>query len=176
MRQHPAPWTTKPVAAMKSVTSSYPVERLWELYSLDPFRGRLHNLRTGKPLMGWNAGRGFNTSVPLAPGKKVQANYGRFVYAWCTGTWPPDVVDHIDRNPTNNKPWNLRAVSVRENSHNSSTFTGASYNKRTGKWRSFIRDNGKQVFLGYYNTQKEAQHAYWSEHTRRFGQSATLAP
>lgn len=42
----------------------------------------------------------------------------------------------------------------------SSRFKGVSWNKRGGNWRARIREDGKQIFLGYYDSEEMAARAY----------------
>lgn len=70
------------------------------------------------------------------------------------------VVDHIDQNPSNNKFKNLRIVSKSGNALNSKTeirntsgHKGVSFVKRDGKWRAFIKVDGK--FISEYCDSKE---------------------
>jgi hypothetical protein len=91
----------------------------------------------------------------------------RLAWLYMTGTFPPDQIDHIDRNPTNNQFTNLRAVTGSENQHNSgkpkdntSGYRGVSYDKRDKKWRASIRLNNVLKNLGYFPTPEEASVAY----------------
>lgn len=77
------------------------------------------------------------------------------------------IVDHIDRNPQNNNPNNLRIVSLIENNRNrtkqrntSSKFIGVSFNKQAKKFRSQIRVNGQRIYLGLFSSELEAAIAY----------------
>ena len=98
----------------------------------------------------------------LWDGKRIHTNYGRVVFAWCTGAWPIHDVDHIDRDWTNNRIHNLRDADRRTNIQNRSVFTGATFNKRAQKWRSQIVVNGKQKHLGTFSSKAEAQAAYFA--------------
>lgn len=79
------------------------------------------------------------------------------------------VIDHIDNNKTNNKLSNIQIISNRENSTKDKIpktgFTGVYYrkNKKYKRYVAFIRENGKQKYLGYFNTAKEAGDAYKKE-------------
>ena len=56
---------------------------------------------------------------PRINGKYVQMYVSRVVYAFLHGSIPEGLeIDHIDRNPANNKPSNLRAVTHYENMQN----------------------------------------------------------
>jgi len=76
------------------------------------------------------------------------------------GNWPIHETDHIDRNPFNNCPWNLREVTSRQNIQNRGNF-GGTWVERKQKWQAQIRINGKVKWLGYHRTQADAVAAYW---------------
>lgn len=71
--------------------------------------------------------------------------------------------DHIDRNTFNNRKYNLRKASFSENArnksvqkNNSSGFTGVSFDKKSDKWRAYIRIDGAQKTLGFYKDKEDA--------------------
>ena len=74
------------------------------------------------------------------------------------------VVDHINRDRTDNRRENLRAASQQSNNRNRKNITGkykgVSWSKHAKKFRATIRDKGKQIHLGYYQTEEEAAIAY----------------
>ena len=86
---------------------------------------------------------------------------------------PEDLqIDHIDGNPSNNEPNNLRLVSNRENQqnqkkHRSGHLVGTSFHKPSQKWLAHIYINGKLKYLGQFSTQEEAHKAYQKELQRR---------
>lgn len=95
--------------------------------------------------------------------KKLEytVNYGAAVYCWVNGTWPVNVLDHIDNNTTNNVPWNLRDVTQRENSQNKvNNNKGVYWNKSKAKWHAQIRINGIKTYLGLFADIQDAQQAY----------------
>ena len=148
------------MAAMRSVSASIPVEELWKLFDYSPFTGKLWSKRYSKPIQGCKK-RGA-LRIPIRwNGKVIHTNYGRVVYAWCTGAWPTHDVDHINRDHTDNRIQNLRDADRRLNNQNRKTFQGgAHFNKQAKKWRSKILIKGKQIHLGTFPTQAEAQQAY----------------
>jgi len=87
----------------------------------------------------------------------------RIIYAIMRGELPEGDIDHIDRNPMNNRIDNLRDVSHSENLHNykqrktnSSGFTGVSWYARYRKWRAHIMVDNKQIHLGYFDDINDA--------------------
>lgn len=72
--------------------------------------------------------------------------------------WLPAEIDHIDRNPANNRIENLRAVTRAQNQWNSclridntSGIKNVCWYAPTQKWAAQIRVNGKRKRLGYFN-------------------------
>lgn len=94
------------------------------------------------------------------------------------------VVDHINRNPLDNRKSNLRVVTKQQNSFNrigwnkkvSSKFCGVSWRKEARKWVSVIKFNGKQLFLGYFKREIDAATAYNRKAKELFGEFANLNP
>lgn len=79
-------------------------------------------------------------------GKVVYAH--RMVFLMSNG-FLPEYVDHIDGNPKNNDPMNLRAATPSDNncnrkigSNNTSGFKGVSFHKESGRWISQVSKNG----------------------------------
>lgn len=91
--------------------------------------------------------------------------YGN-VLAWVlmTGEWPTITVDHIDRNPLNNRWENLRLATQSEQNMNRGVdrpgLTGASFHKHSRLWQAYIKAGGKRITLGYFKTAEEAHAAY----------------
>lgn len=76
-------------------------------------------------------------------------------------------IDHINRDPTDDRAENLRAVTLKENARNqgkktksSSKFKGVSWHKRDKVWTAQIRVEGRLMALGYYDDEYEAARAY----------------
>jgi hypothetical protein len=103
--------------------------------------------------------------------QKININYTqyyshRLAWLYMTGELTADI-DHIDRDPSNNRFSNLRAVTKSQNQHNrvkqcnnTSGYKGVIYFKPTGKWRANIWVKGKNNYLGYFDTPEEANRAY----------------
>lgn len=91
-------------------------------------------------------------------------------------SFPSCEIDHIDRNPTNNKLTNLREASHQENkfnrtkySTNTSGFKGVVWVKDKKKWRAGICLNSKFIFIGYFSSPEEASKAYEVKASELFG-------
>lgn len=67
-------------------------------------------------------------------------------------------VDHIDRNPSNNRLNNLRCIPQKINSTRDRK--GYYFDKQHKKFRVRTRHNGVQKHIGYFNTELEAKEAY----------------
>lgn len=75
----------------------------------------------------------------------------------------PDLIDHIDQNPSNNKIENLREASKKQNSYNSKLFKhnksghrGISWSKRDGKWVVRYKTEEKYIYGGSFINMYEA--------------------
>jgi hypothetical protein len=97
----------------------------------------------------------------------------RLAWLYMTGSWPPEQIDHINRNRADNRWENLRAVSNMENAwnktapRNRSGFTGV--RRENNKWLAEIKVNYKPIRLGLYET-PEAAHAAYLEAKRKLHQ------
>lgn len=69
----------------------------------------------------------------------------------------PELIDHIDQNPSNNKIENLRKSNKRDNanntklpSNNKSGTKGVSWDKTNEKWTVRFKLEGRYLFCGYF--------------------------
>lgn len=104
----------------------------------------------------------------------------RIIYLYHHG-YLPKYLDHIDRDPLNNKIENLREVTQSQNCMNSksfknssSKFKGVSWDKNRNKWRSYIFINGKQKHLGQFTNESDAAKAYNKAAIKAFGEFAHI--
>jgi hypothetical protein len=78
------------------------------------------------------------------------------------------LVDHRNNYTLDNRRANLRLATYSQNrincqrdkSRTSSKYNGVSLDKRNNKWRAYIAYNGKRIYLGRFETEKEAAMAY----------------
>ena len=106
----------------------------------------------------------------------------RIIWLWHHGEFPPEVVDHINGDPTDNRIENLRRASVGQNQYNSkrpktntSGQKGVYWNKRDKAWRVQICVNGKKKYIGVYADLQSAADAYSKAAVEHHGDFARLA-
>lgn len=107
--------------------------------------------------------------------------YPAHALAWLHyyGEWPT-LVDHINRNPTDNRIENLRVTSLSQNRANScirkkgnkSGLKGVMYNPDMNKWFVRIGINGKYKYLGSWEDKRDAAMAYDAALVNAFGEFA----
>jgi len=90
-------------------------------------------------------------------------------------------VDHINRNPSDNRRLNLRLATNSQNqankglsSNNTSGYKGVSYNKGARKFRAYIKYNAGNYHLGFYSTAEGAAKAYNRRAVELHGEFACL--
>lgn len=88
-------------------------------------------------------------------------------------------VDHINHDPLDNRRANLRLCTHAENCKNrtshkdaSSQYVGVCWYASRGKWMARLHNNGKAVFLGYFEHEKDAAMAYDAAARTHFGEFA----
>ena len=89
------------------------------------------------------------------------------------------LVDHINRNPLDNRKSNLRMCTQAENSRNvgvsqanTTGFKGVYFEKLNNKYRARIKYNGKRISLGCYENAVDAAIAYDKKAIELFGDFA----
>lgn len=167
------------------VNSGLTVEILKQTLSYDP--------ETGK--WSWLNGRTARTDYELyINGEKTnpyhlltlgRRNYlcHRLAWFYMTGSWPVEMIDHINGNKSDNRLCNLREATRGQNlanrhslaRHNTSGFRGVSPRKDNGKWRATIRDGKKIRSLGSFNTKEEAKSAYDTAFKEKYGEFANTS-
>lgn len=84
----------------------------------------------------------------------------RLIWKWWYGT-EPLIIDHIDRDKTNNRIVNLRSVTRHQNCHNrnmnnNNTSGYAGIDHIRGRWRARTQLNKETIHIGLYDTLNEA--------------------
>lgn len=147
-------------------------QRLRELLHYDVETGIFRRRTSGRGYVAWSIA-GSESALGYI---EIGLDKGRFLahrLAWLYvhGSWPCGQIDHINRNKSDNRIVNLRDVSRSINAENlsiirpsnkSSGLLGVSFSKTARKWQASIKSDGKQRYLGLYDSPAEAQAAYLS--------------
>lgn len=148
-------------------------ERLHELFSLDERTAllvrkaapgmlpRIAKRFAGKPAGHVNA---LGYVQVLIDGRSYLAH--RIIWKMIHGS-EPEVVDHVDGDPSNNRPENLRAATQALNVRNSRRKAGKGLPKGVhataeGRFRAEITADGARQRLGHFSTPEAAHEAYRS--------------
>lgn len=110
----------------------------------------------------------------------VRIHAHRAAWAWSTGQWPDETIDHKNRDRLDNRLVNLRAASFSDQIRNTtsrggtSKYKGVSFRKDRDVWRATISTGGAQTALGTFEKEEEAARAYDQEALKRHGRFAVL--
>ena len=112
-------------------------------------------------------------------GRAWRINYGRGYLAhraawfYVHGVWPSQYIDHINGNAFDNRLSNLREATPRQNQANKrlskipkSGFIGVYKDACDRTWKARIRIDGKNTYLGSFETAELASEAYLAAHKR----------
>jgi hypothetical protein len=129
--------------------------------------GRVYSIKTNKFLKHGTCTEFKYKTVVIHPSPKICMIH-LLVYHSFNKTKPIQGfhVDHIDRNPLNNKLQNLRQVTQRQNHHNrkNQSIYGVGVSKQKGcvtkPFLATISINKNKIYLGHFETQEEANQAY----------------
>jgi hypothetical protein len=106
----------------------------------------------------------------------------RLAWLYVHGEWPAAQIDHVDLDKSNNRFANLREATNAQNKantrarkDNTSGFKGASWDKRSGRWRARICVVGKDSHLGFFDSAETAHAAYCQAANEAFGEFAREA-
>lgn len=100
----------------------------------------------------------------------------RLAFLLMNGSFPSEVVDHIDQNKLNNKFNNLRLASYSQNACNSKTrksetnIRNVYFNKKLNKFEVKIKHKYKSYFFGLFDSAKEAEQVAIKERKRLHGE------
>lgn len=175
---------------------------LAQLFRYDPADGRLfwrkrdarffaatRKYSADRAAAAWNAKHAGREALTSTDGKgylcgalfKRIVRAHRIIWKLCTGD-DADQIDHINGDRADNRISNLRGATNQDNhknmrrfSSNKSGTTGVLWFARTGRWRSEITVDGKNIHLGYFlrkddaiaaRQTAEAEHRFHHNHGR----------
>lgn len=88
-------------------------------------------------------------------GRKHYAH--RLIWLWLTGSNPGECIDHVNRNPSDNRFHNLRDVTLTENQYNRGEVGVSKLKNNT--YRAYIMVKGVFKHIGIFKTREEALYA-----------------
>lgn len=147
-----------------------------------------YNLDTG--VFTWKVQRGFKAIAGSVAGcwrtdgyrmltiDDIHYKASRVAWFYMTGRWPQHQVDHINRNPGDDRFANLREASGSKNTANRILKLGRGGYRgiyaHQGKWRARIMVNYKKIDLGMYEKPEDAALAYDRAAVKFFGEFAIV--
>jgi len=157
---------------MKSID----LARLRSLLAYDPQSGEIR----------WIVDRGNSSKLNHLAGTLTQGGYRvievdgsafkahRIAWALYYGGWPKCRLDHINRDPADNRINNLREATHAQNIANtrskmSGRRKGVYWHKQRKCWHSNITIGGKKKHLGLFNTMEEASIAFEQASSEIYG-------
>ena len=160
-----------------------PLSVVHELFRYDPETGNLYNK---KSRMGAAAGKIAGTRE--ADGyRSVSVNMRRYrvhriIYMMIHGVDPGRrEIDHINGDPSDNRPANLRLATHSQNrrnvgalANNKTGLRGVNWHKTRGKYRACISINGTQKHIGHFDCPLEAARAYDQAAISHYGEFANV--
>ena len=144
--------------------TSITYDRLKELLEYDPATGKFFwRVARGPRAAGTEAGTVDSEGYVRIKIDRRMYKAHRLAWLYVHGYTPENDLDHIDRDPSNNRVENLREVSQVCNQrncgnpkNNKSSVKGVHWTERRGKWRAQIVVNQRNFNLGYYDDFTEA--------------------
>ena len=89
---------------------------LWEWYSFNPLTGEVFSRRRNRKALGSLTRSGYLILGRAHHGSQLTIH--RLVWKWITGNDPDGTIDHINRNRSDNRHWNLKLATVQEQNRN----------------------------------------------------------
>lgn len=139
-------------------------ETLKSLLHYDPDTGMFTQLKARQGVrVGSIAGKVRNDGyVQIRINGKIYLAH-RLAWLYVHGTFPPDMIDHMNRVTSDNRIGNLRLATDAENKqnrsmqiNNTSGHVGVHWDKRYQKWQAYIKVNSKQIKIGYFTDINDA--------------------
>lgn len=150
---------------MRHYKNDIAIEELRKIIKYDPLTGEFTRIKTKslKIKTPCKAGRINHLGYcVIGINKKIHLGH-RIAWALHHNKWPDQDIDHINRNPSDNRITNLREAKPTENllnrdkqKNNKSGYKNVSWSKTMNKWIVRMRVNKKDCIIGYYSDINEA--------------------
>ena len=137
------------------VTQDY----LWARYTYNAETGEFMSRRTNNPV-GY-AHRGY-LALDI---KNKRYKLHRLIWLYVYGKWPEPMADHLNGNRKDNRLFNLREVTAKQNAENRNKINANSglkgvHGLPSGKWVASIGHQRKVIYLGTFDTKEDAHSSY----------------
>jgi len=163
------------------ITRSLTQSELKTLIHYDPETGRMIRLvspgpciKVGDEVKGKSV-RGYRRA--MIHGVRYKAH--DLVWLYMTGSFPKEIIDHIDCNTDNLKWNNLREATQIQNCHNKSVsrlntsgYKGVKWHKGSQKWCGVIGYKNRRIFVGNFDTKEAAFEATRIMREKLYGEFA----
>ncbi len=157
-RKSPLPCADTLFAAASRIYEYQPNGTL--VFKIDPRRPNCQTSKVIGKAVGGNDGHGYLMCMLLKHKFKVH----QIVWLLKTGSLPNKPIDHINRNRLDNRIENLRLADDHENMQNLVISTkptaGTWKSPKTGRYCARVTHKGKKIYLGYFDTQEQANAAF----------------
>ncbi|MBK9496425.1 MAG: HNH endonuclease [Xanthomonadales bacterium] len=162
------------------------IEQLKSMVSYDPDTGHFYRVGYSHPSQSHRVGtradtfhdeKGRRYRLVRVFGERYTAH--RLAWLFVHGTFPANMIDHINGDGEDNRIVNLREATHSDNARNRciskrnmSGFKGVDFRPDGKKWRASICVNRKLIHLGLFSTPEEAHEAYVAAAIRLHGEFA----
>lgn len=180
------PSTVRIHADLYQGTAGAPVtrERVLEMLRFEPETGRFywhatprcHSELHGKEAgFAQHGGRGKYYWHIKIDSRKYKRSH--LVFLVCHGRFPTPIADHRDGNSLNDRPENIREVTIQQNAMNhrkraKRSLLPMGVKALRGRFQARISHNKRQICIGSFATAEEASAAYTTKRKELFGEYA----
>ncbi len=122
-------------------------------YKYDPITGKIFGIRGNE--LTCRDKKGY-IHITIKGGKLFGHH---FAWYMVYGNVDFNLLDHINKNKSDNRICNLRIITDQQNKWNNNA-KGCYFDNIMNKWRSRITIDKNKIHLGYFNTEEEARNSY----------------